>query len=30
MQANRKHDGEHAAMGAAHAGHTTGMFRDRF
>jgi hypothetical protein len=48
MQANRKHDGEHAAMAAAHeghgggktsgrharhgkhAGHTTGMFRDRF
>jgi Cu2+-exporting ATPase len=30
MQANRKHDGEHAAMGAAHGGHTEGVFRDRF
>jgi len=49
MHANRKHDGEHAAMAAAHeghgggktsgghggehdrhAGHTVGMFRDRF
>src|SRR5215217_4171210 len=49
MQANRKHDGEHAAMAAAHeghgggktsgghggehdrhAGHTVGMFRNRF
>ena len=52
MQANRKHDAEHAAMAAAHerhgggktsgghggrhaghdkhAGHATGMFRDRF
>jgi P-type Cu2+ transporter len=46
MHANRKHDGEHAAMAAAHeghgggktsgshggghAGHTTGMFRNRF
>jgi P-type Cu2+ transporter len=45
MQANRKHDGEHAAMAEAHeghgggktsgghdrhAGHTIGMFRDRF